>query len=372
MACLGATACSDPPQAASSSTPIASNSATPVDLPTLPDKPQPHTEQDPVEAALISVYFHAAYGPPTGEGEKIVVKLVDAAKALRDANDPWKRARAIERLYACAPDVVKALGPSRDEALAILEAPLDKLKAKFPKAGAADSKQVCDMVHREVNVAKSGCGASTPVSTSMVRPDNTMVVTTTLTVKRPLEELRAVVDPQNWDCCGKKYFSQACAPAYDAQGRLITSSDGKVPICKVATPGDPLPTPGSKWKGPLYERFRVGLLGHDVVFFNTVIDIDVTTAPGDPTYHMDFKLNRSLGGAIAWSKGSCDVDSGTVSLTPKDHGDVEVRATKELRLVFPTKLETELWTRITASTLTIAGDSLETSICCDPTQCKHP
>ncbi len=360
---------SAPPAASGTSAVLARDAEAPVAAPlhSDPGGADARADADRVEAARLSVYFHAAFGVPPASTKQQVMGLVEAATVLR-GEDPLDRARAIARLYAMGDPGDSEMARLRLQALEALEQPVSRLDALFPEKGqgAVREDQVRERVDPLLHVAPSACGATRPISSrSPVGADNIIFVRTTLEVARPMAELRKVVDPQNWDCCGPDYFSQACVPKLDSHGRPIVIPF-ELPSCATIA----LPEVGSSWHGPLYERFRVGPLPPAFVFFDTIIDIDIDETPAAHTVR--YTLNRSLGGELGPSTGSCDIDEGHVRVTPGTDGRMKVEATKRLRLKFPSARDTWFYTRLTASTLGIAGDSLEKSICCEPTRCSQP
>lgn len=319
--------------------------------------------------AMTSIYYHARYGPPDDVPEQFrPIPLLEAVKIVKAASGPIaesRRRRAIAKLYTM-PARGSDFDEIRAEALDTLGVPLPLFDKSFGKTATTEGKPVSFPIALGFLASTFGgdglCERTEPKSTSSSDSANIISVRSQLDVNRPLDELRSVVDPQNWDTCGSRYFAEACVPDLDPSGAPVLSSTTRLPTCASTHPD-----PQGLWNGVLYENFIYTIGGLKLVSFDTVINIRKTENTSTGVLDVAFDLNQSLGGHMLLFPGKCDIDEGGVKLIPKGIDQWRrVEVTKRLRLVFDSEFVTKWMTRLAAATFDDAADSVYESICCRP------
>lgn len=138
-------------------------------------------------------------------------------------------------------------------------------------------------------------------------------------VDRPLEVLRKIIDPQNWEACSPDYFK---------------SSDSVMgaSLEPVASP----PATGSTWSGIIYEDVRFRFASVSLTKITNLLDITTESYPDDGTSDVLQRVSYSLRQSLVLKLGpkhfdeGVDVDEGSLEISPYGDGRWLMKATKNI------------------------------------------
>jgi len=274
----------------------------------------PVDEKQPVRDALWSVYYHSLFGVPTDACDKEIrpVPLASAVQTLaadQDEHDVSRKLRTLSLLATAG--YARKNGPLRDvdpdvaqkirASLMEMAAPLGFEPGSFENAFqgatatsyfAVTSTPACRIESANVVCCLDGRTLST-TATAKVR------------IERTPEQLRLVVDPQNWD-------DSKCSDVFVQAYVALPGSTSGTPVA------DPKPPdPGTSWRRQLYESVVVGPTRIDNLLG---IDSRVTTdAGGQATaIRIDYWLDGSIRTVIGNTSGSgkLNTNTGYVEVSP--------------------------------------------------------
>ncbi len=318
--------------------------------------------------ALNSIYFHALYGDDDPGPEELPeeyrpLPLEEAAARLASGQRSALRHRAAARLLASPRR--PAMDPAHpfNRALDLLlpkAVPLSSITP--PLMGTAPPERQFGGYLRMLNAAETDlpCERTEPDTTVDFDPNTSMISgRSTMRVRRPLAELRALLDPQEWDRVLPAHFVQSCV-ADCPNGTCEIDPKTYDATCAAAPPAT-----GSDWAAILFEHFRLNI-GKVVklVEFKNLLDV---TSEQTPTGHrFTYTLRSVLYGRIAVAEqvgNGLDHDDGYIELSEEADGWVALTATKDFRLAgWKHNKVLNWWTSITIRTTL---DSAYEAVCTD-------
>lgn len=316
-------AVSAPASEARGQTPLPEPSATPV----------PEAFDALARQAMMSVYFLARYVDDAWLPAQFrPIPLDEAVDVIARDRRPFagsRRLRAMAKLASAPPH------GTRRRALQRLGAPLGGIETRLDALRAVDPDPMrlapgsSTLVPATVAILEALIGPSIPdcdrtYPTTDIWFDYTSWESTAigkLSVQRPLAEMRVVLDPQNWDVCGSKYFQAS----YVAMPNGLIDANGDAQV-------DPNPpAAGSAWSGVLFEHFVFDLGPGRLGSFRTLLD--VASQPGPTSHQVDFTLRKSILSRIGsmTRNGGIAVDEGWAKASATGAAATDVEAKKVLK-----------------------------------------
>lgn len=151
-------------------------------------------------------------------------------------------------------------------------------------------------------------------------------------IARPLEDVRASIDPQSWDECSAFFPANGTYLADPGGGDYPTSH------C-VADEGTPEPA-GSEYAAVLFEHFVMGLPPFFGSWFTNLLDIRTTywpagTAGPDDRYAVSYSQRRAVCGAVLGVPQKIVVDDGACVATRNGVDGTIVEGSKVIRFRSP-------------------------------------
>jgi hypothetical protein len=173
--------------------------------------------------------------------------------------------------------------------------------------------------------------------------------TATISVQRDPKALAPVLDPQNWDVCGSKFWKAA-----------FVTLGGDPP-----TPDPNAPPPGMQWKGILFEHFVFDVGKLNMSSFEVLLDINFVPASGGVT--TTYGLNKSVNsrvGPVRKPGGIVEDSGGVTAVVAADPSWSDIAVTKKVRFAF-WKNSFDFWVNFWGSVaLQAASDELYEGVCC--------
>lgn len=308
----------------------------PVPVQPLPNPKPPTAEQRRFTSAVFSIYHQARHAEASADSRRRPA-LREAASIVAEGapqfGEIW-RVLSIVQLAAAGiskPDYAAAIGTLAGTSRA--SGVLQRLLASHPRA---------ERDERERIVYEFLLGPDTPLALSpSSQPDcqstypkvdaesehGVAWATVSAFVQKPLADLAANMDPQNWDNpCGKLLFNATYLTDLKADGTFDVD-----PETYDAAPGN-AETEGETW-GPRY-LFEWVMPGAGSNFFKTILS--VTTERQADSYQVKFyDLEVSLRSRLspdAAKDGGLLVDEGAASATPGTSPWTLIQGSKKLRI----------------------------------------
>jgi len=293
--------------------------------------------------ALRSIEFHAAYGDDERWPDDYrPLPLEQAASILSAANEPddeSPRRRAIARLLASPlrsttqPEsaynrAIVALAPALRQIPLVLAELATKADTKIGARAANTFLAYSEWLVRRLGPTP-GC-ERTPPQTSIDFDRHTQLISarSSMRVRRPLDDLRRTMDPQNWDVVIPKYFRKTCIADCSMDVSQADARDYDA-LCDASPP-----PAGSNWTGILFEHYELDIGKHlNLVTFKNLLDCSSQGTKDRHEFH--YKLNSVLYakiGLLTKLGGGLDRDDGEIRLSQDADGWVDLHATKLFRL----------------------------------------
>jgi hypothetical protein len=314
---------------------------------------------------MLSVYFHALYGraewvPPDFRP----IPLRDAAEILHRDDTLYaaaRRRRAIAKVYE---------SPHRRlllHQMGLLDPPLAALEQEFHLIEEGDTLeeepslgQIVHFLEGPLPRAPEECARTFPTTRTRFdvfsgRSDAALEQSVT----RGFEEMRKVLDPQNWSSCGPKYWAASYASEAPGNGPI----DWKAGLPRLPNP----PRPGSAWAGTLFEHVRIDW-GVAVAQFWLALAVESKPTPLSQTFTYELgRSGRSALGRIEVERGIV-VDEGEITATAAAAtGPTKIVASKAFKLSGlgppPTDFFANLWAAISLQQM---ADEAYEAVCCKP------
>lgn len=322
--------------------------------------------RDSARRAMLSVYYHARFVESGFVPEEFrPMPLEQAVVIVREDRSPFgesRRRRAIAKLYAAPRD------PLRQSALEALGAPLAELDAGLhggPPPGTDESSDpewelesyAVETLEGLEGASIADCERTLPKSdVSFDWLAGKTSVEGSLSVERDVDEMRSVIDPQNWAVCAGKTFAAS----------YVTKETAPTPGSDPSPDPSP-PTPGSRWSEVLFEHFLVDLGWLTIGWFKVLLDVD--TKPTPTAHVVDYELRKALASAIgplSKQNGGLSLDDGWIKATECGAGTSCVEATKVLKLEGWGGGEVDFWLNFWAGIgMEMLMDDSYESVCCD-------
>lgn len=307
-------------------------------------------------ASMQSVYFFA-YNESAEElrPEDRPIPLLEAASILSADRDPGFADR---RLRAAVVLAASGFSPDKNRAMHILARGEPQLLSNLPGELPPESDE--ERNRREAHlylriVGAPGAGIScarSSVTTQFGVGANGEVesVTITLLVSRSVSELRAALDPQNWQHCGT-FFDRS---------EIVVEIDGEY------YPDTNAPSPGSTYSNRLlFEEFVFEYVAKWIVLRN-ILHVS-SHGPPDVEHHVKYLLAKSLETEFPWRKqpGGLDLDEGFITARPIEGFGYQTELTvrKELRFGgFFTAGFLNFWRK---PMFRLLAEEVREAVCCD-------
>ena len=217
-----------------------------------------------------------------------------------------------------------------------------------------------DALEQLLGASIPGCDRTYPQSdVSFSYATWTSTAKVSISVKRNLSEIRAVLDPQSWDACSG-YFEAT----YVAE-----KVNGDYPIDSAHNAGkDPAPpTPGTGWEKVLFEHFVVDLGFANLASFKVLLDI--TSKAGSGVHDVGYELRNPVHATLGWMEqaGGIDIDQGGAKATQCEVDTICIDATKQIRLADWGGSLVDFWMNFwTSFALEMMSDETYEGVCCNP------
>jgi hypothetical protein len=338
-----------------------------------------------------SVYFHVLVADTRDlPSEFRPMPLQTAACILK--RDRLPRAEARRRLaivkLAAGLKPVRDLGAGKVElgppiicgALSALDAPVDQLLAQLGQRlqllvqhrQLEVENTVRGLLQRLLGALGTDCAEVVGRSTPDTDP-GTNAISCTISVQRPLSDVKPVMDPQNWAGCNSSYFAASYIAKQNPDGSpVIDPETGDV------DPAPDPPKPGTPWSRALFEHFVFNTCGGAIscpwqTWFKNVLDI--TAREGEdpsshqPQYKFDYSLKQSIRSAVLGvinTTGGITIDQGCVVATAGGSNSTLLVGTKFIKFAGPFTTALNTWAAALLPEMCdeIAGES-GGGVCCD-------
>lgn len=332
--------------------------------------PPPSPAQQSFTSALFSIYRAAQRAVDGGDDHTELSPLEAAASTVRDGAARFGDiARVLAITQLAAPDVARRDFKGAIATLAQYQsAPeiLHELLARHPRAELAERERIVYdfLVGPETFLTLSptsqpDCPSTYP-SVSVTHQFGVATATVTAFVQKPLDDLAANMDPQNWDNpCGALLFHATYLTDLKANGTFDVDANYD------ALPGATEPE-GQTW-GPRY-LFEYVLPGAGSNFFKTLLSVK-TVRTSDSYKVENYELTQSLRTQIfpdPATEGGLFEDSGYASATPTDSVWTLLQGSKRIRFntrLFPSHPGDQL-ADDTATTLKMMATGFTYWACC--------
>jgi hypothetical protein len=291
-----------------------------------------------------------------------------------------KLAGGLRPMHDAEPGKVELGPPIICDALSALDAPVDQILVQL-----GERLQLL-VQHRQVEVENmirvllqrllgtlgTDCAEVVGRSTPDTEP-GTKAISCTISVQRPLSDVKPVMDPQNWASCNSSYFAATYIAKQNPDGSpVIDPQTGDV------SPAPDPPKPGTTWTRPLFEYFVFDTCGGVAgcpwqTWFKNVLGI--TAQDGEdpsshqPQHRFDYSLKQSIRSAVLGvinTTGGITTDQGSVVATAGGSNSTLLVGTKFIKFDGPFNPVLNAWAAALLPEMCdeIAGES-GGGVCCD-------